>query len=398
MHDIVALNTDERKDSLGISRRFSYKSAMLNCPYISSCSGCDWLLKSYDEQRSLKIENLRNAWRTVASAPMPEPRFVEISEGGLRDRADLVFDARSGSPRLGLFDRTHAQIVDLESCPQLSPALESWHKDFRAFRFPIERGSVRLRVSPTGMRGAWLDFANIDVKNLLDERKTLDQLRAVATIEIGQRRKRLVERNGELKLVDAILEPWFETWADDRPVPLYCTIGSFTQPGFKANRALVNEVAASIRATGARHAFEFGAGIGNFTLPLASHCEKVEVFEVDALSLLGLARSLGEAGLNEKVEIHRGDFQVKRRENLEFKEADLMLVDPPRSGLKEFLAPLEQSANKPKHFVYVSCFPESFIADSRRLVAMGYEPKSFAIVDQFPQSRHYEVVARFELT
>jgi 23S rRNA (uracil1939-C5)-methyltransferase len=374
---------------------------MLACSYSSICSGCDWLHRPLQLQRASKIQNLREVWEAAVGAENVPALldFLLIAPGGLRDRADLMIDKRSGSTRLGLFDRFQTGIVDLQGCPQMSVGLESWLKDFRKLNFPIERGSVRLRVSPTGLRGAWLDFANVDIKRLLEERTTLDLLRAQAVVEIGQKRKRLVERDGVLKLADPILEPWFETYTDDETaVALYCAIGSFTQPGFTANRALVRTVREQVRATGAHSAVEFGAGIGNFTLPLASVCDSVHVYEVDELALEGLRRSLDLAQLTNKVEIHSGNYQVTRKAPPEFRGAELIFVDPPRSGLMKFLDPLEELplAERPRHFVYVSCFAESFAQDSARLLSLGYQPRAATIVDQFPQSRHYEVVCRYE--
>ena len=361
-------------------------------------------MKPDAEQRQAKIENLKAHWlQAFPSGPaLPETKWITIEKGGLRDRVDLMIDRRSGTPRLGLFDRFHTGIVDLQGCPQMSAELEAWLRDFRRVPVPVERGSVRLRVAPDGMRGVWLDLANVDVKTLLDERKTLDALRAMAVVEIGQKRKRLVERDGQLKLADPVLEPWFETYLEtadgkEEAASLYCAIGSFTQPGFRANRALVREAREHIKLSRARTVAEFGSGIGNFTVPLASVAEKIHAYEVDTLALEGLKRTLDERGLNDKVEIHSGNFQVERKVPADFGGVDLVFVDPPRSGLMKFLDPLEAMAPglRPKHFVYVSCFAESFTQDSARLFALGYTLERISLVDQFPQSRHYETVASY---
>jgi 23S rRNA (uracil1939-C5)-methyltransferase len=385
-----------------------YKESMssaLFCSYASVCSGCDWLLMPAEEQRSRKLATLDAAWkRALPEGPaLPDPNWVSIDKGGLRDRADLMIDRRTGTPRLGLFDRFQTGIVDLQGCPQMSPALESWLIDFRKIKIPVQRGSVRLRVSPAGKRGVWLDLANVDVKSLLDDRTVLDELREMAIVEIGQKRKRLAEKDGKLKLVDPCLEPWFETYVEspegrETPVALHCAIGSFTQPGFRANRALVAEVRSVVRKTGARNAIEFGSGIGNFTFPLASVCNAVEVYEVDALALEGLNLSAGRLGWQPKITINAGNFQVERKTPVDFSRTDLVFVDPPRSGLMKFLDPLAELAadERPRHFVYVSCFAESFAADSARLLSFGYALSSISVVDQFPQSRHFEIVAAFE--
>jgi 23S rRNA (uracil1939-C5)-methyltransferase len=376
----------------------STDSGFLACSYSALCAGCEYLHVSLSEQRALKSQTLHDALNAVLPGrTFPEPRWISIANGALRDRVDLMIDRRSGDYRVGLFDRFRTGLVDLQGCPQLTPSLESWLKDFRKLRIPVDRGSIRLRVSPNGKRGIWLDFANVDIKTLLDERIVLDSLRKEAVVEIGQKRKRLAEVDGKLKLVDPVLEPWFETYIGDRAIPLYCTIGSFTQPGFRANRELVAAVSEMLGKTGAHRVAEFGSGIGNFTLPLASVAERVDAYEVDDLALDGLRKSLGENRLEEKVSIHSGNFQGAKTAALDFANVDVMLVDPPRSGLMQFLDPVENAAAKPKWFIYVSCFAESFAADSKRLIAMGYKPRDLAIVDQFPQSRHFEVVSLFEL-
>ena len=368
----------------------------LSCTYSAICSGCDWLYKPASEQKHLKITHLRETWSRVGvRASLPEAiGFRSTVNGASRDRVDLTLDESQG---LGLFNRFRTGLVDLQGCPQLSPRLESALQEFRRVSFPIRRGSVRLRVAPDGTKGAWLDFANIDVKALLDEQATLRVLlNAGWIVEIGQRRKRLVERGELLKLDDPVLFPWFETYVDGRAVPLFATIGTFTQPGFKVNEALIEEV--TRLAPRGKRAAEFGAGIGNFTLPLTSRFEHVEVYEVDALALEALSRSLAATALTDKVAINAGNYQGDKALSLNFDGIDLLLVDPPRSGLMKFVDALASTVVKPTSVLYVSCFAESFATDSDRLLEMGYQLKSISIVDQFPQSRHYETVALLTLS
>jgi 23S rRNA (uracil1939-C5)-methyltransferase len=336
------------------------------------------------EQRALKLAHLRSIW---AEAPT-DIAYRSAGPSSLRDRVDFMIDRKpGGNARFGLFDRFKTGIVDLQGCPQLSPALETWFQEFRHFDFSlIARGSVRLRVSPSGVRGAWLDFANVDVKTLLDDGRVLRALLASNVIvEIGQRRKRLVERDGLLKLADPVLAPWFETYVDGVATPLFCTIGSFTQPGFAMNRMLVDEVMSLVPSAGARAA-EFGAGIGNFTLALAARFREVDAYEVDSLALEGLALAKPSG-----VTVHSGNYQGDKALALDFSQVDCLLVDPPRSGLMKFVDPVA-SARK---LIYVSCFAESFAADSARLREFGFQVDHAMIIDQFPQSRHYEIAASF---
>lgn len=369
------------------------------CEYASRCSGCGWHQTRYEQQISKKIEGFAKAWKQ-AGLPLLDfqPVFVSLGECGLRDRVDLIIDNRSGIQKIGMFDQEHKEIVDLANCAQLSAPLQKWYEEFRKVKWPIQRGSVRLRVSPDGDKGVWLDFANVDVKVLLDEKSILENLLQLATVEIGQRRKILVQIDQQLKLIDPIFKPWFETYIGHelRPLPLLCSIGGFTQPGFKANMELIKEVARLISQFKIKKVAEFGSGIGNFTLPLASLAESVDAFEIDRLACSALEENLRSTHFLEKVKIHQGDFQnLNERRNFNPAQFDAIFVDPPRSGLKSFLDPLFQSPTVPANFIYISCFPESFCFDAKRLYERGYQLKSVTIIDQFPQTAHAELVSYF---
>jgi 23S rRNA (uracil1939-C5)-methyltransferase len=60
-----------------------------------------------------------------------------------------------------------------------------------------------------------------------------------------------------------------------------------------------------------------------------------------------------------------------------------------------FLDPLSKTdkRQRPKFFIYMSCFPDSLAYDIERLQSYGYDTKNLTIIDQFPQTKHYEVLA-----
>lgn len=352
----------------------------------------------YSEQSSLKVRELSDAWANAkVAADLPQIRFVPIANGGLRDRADFILDRRAGKPAFGLFNTTR-EIMDLEFCAQLSPALQDWLSIVRKNLPAVERGSFRIRISPSGERGIWLDLANLDVKALLDEKTQLLELQKHGFVEIGQRRKKLVTRDGELKLGDPELKPWFETYVgeNEASTPIFTTVGSFTQPGFQANRVLIREIQSALKPFKFSRVVEFGSGSGNLTLPLAARADHLDAYELDSLACEGLALGLKASNLSQKVKIHTGNFQLEKNAP-ELGGVDLIVVDPPRSGLMGFLSNFKSVApeTRPKAFLYVSCFADSFAKDAINLVELGYKPKSVSIVDQFPQSPHFEIVALF---
>jgi 23S rRNA (uracil1939-C5)-methyltransferase len=71
--------------------------------------------------------------------------------------------------------------------------------------------------------------------------------------------------------------------------------------------------------------------------------------------------------------------------------ADVVLVNPPRSGVDERVTTiLEQVADAPRAVVYVSCDPATLARDVARLPR--YRIASLRAFDMFPQTAHVETV------
>jgi SAM-dependent methyltransferases related to tRNA (uracil-5-)-methyltransferase len=373
-------------------------SNLINCAYKEICSGCQYLDLPYTQQKDLKIQRLQTLLHEAALNYLGEIEYVSAGPAYLRDRLD--FTLQNG--RLGLFNKTSREIVDLDLCAQLSPELQEWLTEFRKFKWPFEKGSFRLRLGPQGQKGLWIDLANIDIKTLLDEGTLLRDIMNTSEVEIGQRRKVPVWNGERFKLEEPIQRPWFQTWMGETAVDLYCQIASFTQPSMKANRKIVDIIEGWIKQNPGLHVIEFGSGIGNLTLPALHYADSLLACEIDALSLEGLEKTLEHLPANlqnqkSKLRILRGDFQRKLRED--FSEFDLILCNPPRSGLQKFLDPVGEldKSQRPPYIIYMSCYPESMMVDLAKLKTYGYEIEDFKILDQFPQTEHFEVLGFLKL-
>jgi 23S rRNA (uracil1939-C5)-methyltransferase len=72
---------------------------------------------------------------------------------------------------------------------------------------------------------------------------------------------------------------------------------------------------------------------------------------------------------------------------------DLVVVDPPRTGLGPEITTLLAEVAAPA-LVYVSCDPATLARDLRALLGCGYAIQSITLVDLFPQTFHIETVVR----
>ncbi len=322
---------------------------------------------------------------------LPEIVWIRPMEQGLRDRLDFVYE----SGRYGMYSHELDQILDLKTCSILSPLLSDLYEEFRKISLPIQKGSFRLRVSPEGDRGIWLDFANLDIKKLLEEKKELLLLLKLGFVEIGQKSKRLVlNQRNELKLADPIFHSWFRTYESrGQAFDLSCMVGSFTQPGHQLNKVLIEQIHSMFQGASFHSAAEFGAGIGNLTLPFLDYAKKIHVYDWDATAFEGLKETLRRYPfLVSKIEFHLGDFRHRGLSSID--EYDFFILNPARSGLGKFLMGAEQLPAK--EIFYMSCYLESFVQDAQVVAQKGYELLDLRIFDQFPHTPHFEILSRWK--
>ena len=76
------------------------------------------------------------------------------------------------------------------------------------------------------------------------------------------------------------------------------------------------------------------------------------------------------------------------------KRADLILLDPPRTGAGEVV--IQQMVKfKPRKIVYVACDPAALARDAKTLEESGYKLDHIQAFDLFPMTQHIECVAGF---
>ena len=359
----------------------------LICRRADECSGCSLWGVTNEAQIARKQTELARIFDANDLKLPANLEWASLPDRGLRDRLDFQWKDR----RLGLWNQGKTEILDLTECLQLSPSLQQFLEDFRRFRLPVARGSLRLRVSPEGLRGLWLDLANADVKALFDEVSTLQKISELCQVEIGQRRKALIFQDGKPKLLkEPRFAAWTRTWIDAFPFPLQSRIADFSQVGDVANRAIIQALM-TILPSGEK-IVEFGAGNGNLSFAAMSRFKEMLCFEYDTSAALSMNQSLREYELRfplkrGHLQILQGDYQ---RQKASLEGADTVLLNPPRSGVGRFLEDLGDS--QVETLVYMSCYPESMARDLARH-RDSWRCERVIMIDQFPQTDHLETLS-----
>lgn len=320
------------------------------CPYFGTCGGCDFQQMSYEAQLAAKLGILRDCLKRIAKlgdeveigiVPCPEPF-------GYRIRTQVHADP--ASRKIGFYKRQSHDVIEAEQCAVLVPGLDGTVKRIReTFEWPAyAEGTADIEAGFSG--GTTSVYSEV-----ISE--PVDQL--------------TFEAAGSRFSFDA-------------------------RAFFQANGLMVEPlIEAAVGESSGGLAIDLYCGIGLFTIPLAKRFEKVIGVESSRESFRfaeanAAANSVSNAGfVNARVR----NFLEDQRATVE--AADLVIVDPPRSGVQgPALKAIADAA--PQFITYVSCNPSTLARDIRSLIDNGYEIEKFTVLDLFPQTHHVEAVVRLK--
>jgi 23S rRNA (uracil1939-C5)-methyltransferase len=141
--------------------------------------------------------------------------------------------------------------------------------------------------------------------------------------------------------------------------------------------------------------YDLFCGIGTVGLTLAPQAGEVWGLEIVEQAV---EDAIANAKANEvrNAQFYAGDVRLAMRELVEkASRPDVLVVDPPRSGLSQKVVRRIVEAG-PKRIVYVSCNPTTLAPNAAQLVEAGWQLKRVRPVDMFPQTPHIECVALLE--
>jgi 23S rRNA (uracil1939-C5)-methyltransferase len=128
-------------------------------------------------------------------------------------------------------------------------------------------------------------------------------------------------------------------------------------------------------------------GVGFFVPLLKKYSQKVIGVESHGYSVTLAGRAFPGKGLK---------FVKTPAEKFVFPAADIIVLDPPRSGLSK---PVINAvlAKKYKKVIYISCSSAAFSRDLKVLRENGYHLENLKTLDLFPQTAHMEIISLFRL-
>ncbi len=354
------------------------------CPSFGACGGCDWQHLSYPSQLAAKRSIVEDALRRIGrlASPAVAPTIPSPLELGYRHRARLHTASREGATTFGFFRPGSHDVVPLESCPVLHPALSGLLGVLAETgrRHPAAFANCREARVDTGWDGA-------AVRLLM--RGSLGKL-----VEIPEAAARAVRDAATARGVRVIFgDSGGEPLAlGPGPDALVTTGETFTQINLRQNQTLVELAISRAALVPGEEVLDLCCGLGNLALPAAARGGRVTGVDLDDQAIAQArenARRLGRSATfirDDAAAAVRALAGAGRR-------FPLVLLNPPRTGARAAVAAIPALA--PTRVVIVSCDPATLARDAAALSSSGYVMDAAQPIDLFPQTAHVETVALF---
>ena len=366
------------------------------CPHFSRCGGCHYQHASYEHQLEIKKEILRESLRRTAKLDLPFDIEVHPSPPwNYRNRSRLQVQV-SPAFATGYFKLASHELLPVEACPISSPLIN--HGIASLWQ------SGRAGKVPSGVREVEF-FANADDTQLLvDVGCARDARRAAVRVWAEELRATMREIAGVVAFREAnpgdrkaaAPEILITAGADHltyqtERAAYRVSAGSF----FQTNRHLTDELVEIVTAgQSGKLALDLYAGAGLFSTALAGdfhHIVSVESSQTSSADLVYNRPTNGEA-----VQATTEQYLARTENAGRVGRPDLVVADPPRSGLGEGVARSLANLGAPR-IIYVSCDPATLARDLVPLLAAGYRAEQVHLVDLFPQTYHLEAFVHLSL-
>ena len=175
------------------------------------------------------------------------------------------------------------------------------------------------------------------------------------------------------------------------PYSFEISANSFFQTNTHGAQILFEVIKKFAGLNGDETVLDLYSGTGAIAIYLAAQAKKVMGMEICASAVADAQKNCQLNHIN-NCTFRQGDI----KDLLKNDSADVIIIDPPRSGLHQKVVKKIIALNPPR-MVYVSCNPTTLARDLG-LFKDYYDIKEIQPVDMFPHTYHIEAVARLERT
>ena len=356
------------------------------CPYFTTCGGCHFQNVRYEKQLDYKKKFVQDCFERIANvSPQIEDTVPADPIWAYREHVTLRLKPSSNGYSACFTQIDHTSHLAILHCD--------------IFEKPSERC---IQVLQSHLKHLDNSIGDLHTARIL--RSSADKFLFVFMAESSfpKNSKELTETLLKESLCDGVIWHSSSQYEKYGNANIQCTYGPYTfqfSPiGFIQNhqRQSMNIYKMLLERSGSerKSILDLYCGIGISSALLASVGHKVLGIDHTPSAIEMAIRNQAHNQI-ENVEFLCGDVDEEIQEIYKKQKPDIVVVNPPRTGLSEEVqrATIE---HMPKEIYYISCHPATLARDTKIILGKGYIIKACKPFDMFPQTTHVETVLCLE--
>lgn len=368
--EVVCAQIIEEKKDYALARLIeilnpSPERCLPRCAHFGECGGCQLQHIKYDTQIGIKKGILSEQWQRIAKIQhLPDIETLP-SVKAWNYRASLQFrlDEKGG---LGFSRMKDGGVISIRECHlPCEDVAQIWPK------LKFESGSHIQRVE---VRAGYDGDVMVTLQGKSGQVPEIETDLPISIAFISSLGTSVLA--GDDHILISVLDRKFRV-----------SPGAFFQVNPSGAERIIQWV---MQHAGSGHTVvDAYCGGGLFSAFLAPHFNRVVGIEAAPPACEDFVVNLDEY---DNIELYQGAVEAVLP-GLKIKP-DLVLLDPPRSGLGLLVVESILSI-APERMIYISCDPATLARDARTLLAGGYRLQDCVLCDMFPQTYHIESINYF---
>ena len=321
------------------------------CPYYDRCGGCTFLHVKDEVEKEFKIDKAKELLGQC-------DRFYETSNLNYRNKVTLHVKDN----KIGLYEEKTKEIVNIDYCYLLNDKINKVINVLN--KIDLSKYSLKTIIIKCNQNKILLDVDNEIDDNFINK---FDYVETIIS------NNKIVKGNG-----------YIEEVIDGKKFKI--TSNAFFQVNKEGLENINKIIQEFLKNKNINSVLDLYSGTSLWGILVSNQVKEVVSIEINREATLNAKDNIKNNNIK-NIKVINGD--VAKYIN-EFHNIDLIIVDPPRSGLDKKTRDYLKEINS-KYIIYISCDMQTLKRDLEEL-KVKYNVSSVNLVDMFKRTYHVESV------
>jgi len=379
------------------------------CDHMENCGGCSYQGISYENQLKDKVGAVKGLLKVAGmELQIPLPIYPCPTQYRYRNKMEYSFgdEIKDGPLVLGMHKQKNFMAITYAGNCQIVPEefneilkatlIFCTEKKYTFYHKKSHAGLLRNLIIRKGFRTGEI-LINIVTSSqtefLSEEYKDLILNLECATSVVGILHT-INDNIADAVICDDLIVLYGRSYYVEMILGLSFKVGAFSffQTNVTAAERLYKDAISLIDSLEGKTVYDLYCGTGTITQAIAEKAKMAIGVEIDKDAVIAASQN---AKINNMSNCHfiTGDV-LKVLDEIEH-IPDLIVVDPPRSGIHPKAMEKICAYGVPQ-IVYISCNPKTLIQNIPTAQTNGYKVAHIAIYDNFPFTKHIEMLCLLE--